>query len=123
MQGNDEEVIHNTNIETQELLLIADYLITDYSSVMFDGFAIDLPVIIYANDYDKYTKVRGVYKTMWNDLKDYTCDNLDDMVNLITNYDKTNYDKIKDKYTYKNICKEEIEDFIGEQLIYKVNEL
>lgn len=123
LQGNDEEVIHNTNIETQELLLIADYLITDYSSVMFDGFAIDLPVIIYANDYDKYTKVRGVYKTMWNDLKDYTCDNLDDMVNLITNYDKTNYDKIKDKYTYKNICKEEIEDFIGEQLIYKVNEL
>src|SRR5699024_4986245 len=49
LQGNDKEIMHNTNIETQELLLISDFLITDYSSVMFDGFGMNIPVLIYAN--------------------------------------------------------------------------
>lgn len=93
----------NTDIETQELLLVTDYLITDYSSVMFDSFAIDTPVCIYANDYEKYENSRGVYQDMWNDLSFCQVDTTEKLAKLIKNYkiDEKN-DAIKEKYCYTN---------------------
>lgn len=47
--------------ETSELLIAADILITDYSSIMFDYSLLERPIFIYMTDYDKYRKERGVY--------------------------------------------------------------
>lgn len=47
--------------ETSELMLIADILITDYSSIMFDYSLLEKPIFIYLTDYEKYKKERGVY--------------------------------------------------------------
>jgi CDP-glycerol glycerophosphotransferase len=44
----------------EDLLLAADVLITDYSSVMFDYAVLDRPVVIYAPDWDAYRRTRGV---------------------------------------------------------------
>lgn len=44
-----------------ELLPIADLLITDYSSVLFEFFLLEKPVIIFAPDYEEYQKTRGFY--------------------------------------------------------------
>ncbi len=35
-------------------------MITDYSSVMFDYANLDRPIVIYAPDWDAYSRVRGV---------------------------------------------------------------
>src|SRR5262249_34722456 len=44
------------------LLLLADALITDYSSVMFDYALLDRPVIFYTPDIDDYViRRRGAY--------------------------------------------------------------
>ncbi|MET9297059.1 bifunctional glycosyltransferase family 2 protein/CDP-glycerol:glycerophosphate glycerophosphotransferase [Streptomyces sp. NPDC003077] len=44
------------------LLTLADALITDYSSVMFDYVLLDRPMIFYAYDYDEYAnESRGTY--------------------------------------------------------------
>jgi len=44
------------------LLQISERLVTDYSSMMTDGAALGLPVILYAWDYDEYmTHDRGFY--------------------------------------------------------------
>ncbi|MEU3404081.1 CDP-glycerol glycerophosphotransferase family protein [Streptomyces sp. NPDC006670] len=44
------------------LLALADGLITDYSSVMFDYAVLDRPMIFFAYDYEKYaTDIRGTY--------------------------------------------------------------
>lgn len=49
-------------IDTQELLLISDILITDYSSCYFDFLLLDRPIIHYAYDYDYYKEEdRGFY--------------------------------------------------------------
>ncbi len=101
------------NLETQELLLIADFLITDYSSVMFDAFAINLKTVIYSNDFEKYQKSRGVYENIWEDLKDITVNNVDDVCKLIKKYDKDkvlNY--LKKKYSYNNYYKKDLTDLI-----------
>ena len=93
----------NQEMETQELLLIADYLVTDYSSVMFDAFAIDIPVAIYSNDFEKYQNSRGVYPEMWEDLKPYVSEDIDSLCDMIRNYNYGSaYQYIKDNYCFKD---------------------
>ncbi|UQX01139.1 bifunctional glycosyltransferase family 2 protein/CDP-glycerol:glycerophosphate glycerophosphotransferase [Streptomyces sp. RerS4] len=44
------------------LLALADGLITDYSSVMFDYAVLDRPMLFFAYDYEQYaTDIRGTY--------------------------------------------------------------
>ena len=46
----------------EELYLISDILITDYSSVMFDYAILDRPIILFAYDLEEYRdKLRGMY--------------------------------------------------------------
>ncbi len=96
------EDLPKVEIETQELLLVSDYLITDYSSIMFDAFALDIPVCIIAKDYEKYSLSRGLYEDMWEDLQPFVRTNESDLAKLLLNYkiDKS-YKLIKDKYCYK----------------------
>lgn len=47
-------------LRTSELLLVADILITDYSSVFFEYLLVDKPIIFFAPDYETYKK-RGWY--------------------------------------------------------------
>jgi CDP-glycerol glycerophosphotransferase len=45
----------------EELMLAADVLVTDYSSIMFDFAVLDRPIVIHAPDWDEYRTRRGVY--------------------------------------------------------------
>lgn len=53
----------STYPQVSELYLVADVMITDYSSMMFDYSVTGKPMIFFAPDIDEYrdTKVRGVY--------------------------------------------------------------
>lgn len=52
----------NNNIDTQELLLISDLLISDYSSIYIDYLILDRPIIHYLFDGDEYiTSNREIY--------------------------------------------------------------
>lgn len=44
----------------EDLMLAADALLTDYSSIMFDYAALDRPIVVFANDWDTYVRTRGV---------------------------------------------------------------
>lgn len=48
-------------MNTSELMVISDVLITDYSSVFFDYLLFDKPIIFYAPDFDEYKEGRGFY--------------------------------------------------------------
>ncbi|GAA2981900.1 hypothetical protein GCM10010447_08100 [Streptomyces fulvorobeus] len=47
--------------DVTELLTLADALITDYSSIMFDYVLLDRPVVLFAPDLDAYAAARGSY--------------------------------------------------------------
>src|SRR5690625_290656 len=49
-----------------ELLLIADALITDYSSVIFEYSLLKRPFVHYVPDLEEYTKNRGFYEQIKN---------------------------------------------------------
>ena len=44
----------------EDLCIVSDALLTDYSSVMFDYALLDRPIAIYAYDWDTYVRTRGV---------------------------------------------------------------
>jgi len=55
--------------DVQELMLISDVLITDYSSIWFDFLNTRRPIIFYLYDHDAYiTKIRGLYIDVKNTL-------------------------------------------------------
>lgn len=47
--------------DINDLLLITDILITDYSSVIFDYLLVDKPIIYFAYDLEEYEEGRGLY--------------------------------------------------------------
>lgn len=86
--------------ETQELLLIVDHLVTDYSSILFDALAIDLPVSLYATDYEEYSRSRGVYKEIWTDLCALSQPSVDKLAAAIQTPGSPAIKKI-DRYVYR----------------------
>lgn len=53
--------------EVNEILPIADVLITDYSSVIFEYALLERPIVYFIYDYDEYANSRGIYY----DFNDY----------------------------------------------------
>jgi CDP-glycerol glycerophosphotransferase (TagB/SpsB family) len=47
--------------DVQRLCLAADVLVTDYSSIMFDYANLGRPIVIHADDWPTYQRVRGTY--------------------------------------------------------------
>lgn len=47
--------------DINDILPVADILITDYSSVIFDWLLLDKPIIYYVYDKDEYAGDRGMY--------------------------------------------------------------
>lgn len=45
----------------EKVLLAADVLVTDYSSLMFDYANLDRPIVVHADDWAAYTASRGTY--------------------------------------------------------------
>ncbi len=58
-----EKVIDVSNYEDlNTLLVVADVLITDYSSIIYEYAVLNKPIIFYAYDKDEYeSKIRGFY--------------------------------------------------------------
>ncbi|HEX9774434.1 MAG TPA: bifunctional glycosyltransferase family 2 protein/CDP-glycerol:glycerophosphate glycerophosphotransferase [Actinomycetota bacterium] len=46
---------------TEDVCLAADVLVTDYASIMFDYANLARPIIVYADDFETYGKVHGIY--------------------------------------------------------------
>lgn len=55
------ETLATDQLTTDELLVCADCLITDYSSVFFEYLLMDKPIVFFAPDYNEYFQERGFY--------------------------------------------------------------
>ena len=56
------------NIETQDLIIISDVVLTDYSSIIFDALTVDKKVA-YTPNHSQYVEERGVYQDVMDTLK------------------------------------------------------
>ena len=70
----------------QELLLISDILITDYSSIMIEFGLLSKPVIFFAHDLDNYlSNERGFYLDYKKDLPGPIVYSTDELISAIDN--------------------------------------
>lgn len=86
--------------DMQELLLISDIMITDYSSSIFDFALSKKPAFIYASDIDNYKKDRDFKIDIYETPFDISRNN-DELFNCIENFDTNKYTKKVDSFFQK----------------------
>ena len=92
--------------EINDIYLVSDLLITDYSSVFFDYANLNRPVMFYMYDYDDYkNNLRDFYISL-DELPGPIAKTQKELEDYITNIDKSiskykkTYEKFNDKYNY-----------------------
>lgn len=73
-----------------ELILTADIVISDYSSLMFDASIIKKPVFLYVADIDSYKAERGVYFEL-EELPFPLSTNEENLLDKLKHFDIKNY--------------------------------
>ena len=82
--------------DIQELLVAADVLITDYSSVMFDFMYSRKPCFIYAIDVEEYD--RGFYMSLTKDLPFDVAEDNNQLAYNIKSFNQKDYEKKLDVF-------------------------
>ena len=91
----DNRILRCPEFSTQELLSVADIVITDYSSFMFESAILEIPTYLFVPDYDKYVSRNGLNIDLYKELP-----------NLVFKDAKDMWSKIKEgNYNYKIIRK------------------
>lgn len=73
----------DNSIDTNKVLQISDYLITDYSSIFFDYLALKRPIYFYFKNYHEYSTMRGLYLEK-DELPGQTCSTIDKLAEHIS---------------------------------------
>lgn len=84
----------NNVLNIDELLVIADCLITDYSSVAFEYAITERPIIFFTYDLEDYIEQRGLYFDFEKDAPGPICRDTESIVDYLANIDN-NFDKDK----------------------------
>ncbi len=83
------------DLETQDMILISDICISDYSSIIFDFLEIDKKVYLLWDDYTLFEEYRGIYDECKEDLKPIVSYTQKELYNMIKEEKKI---KIDNKY-------------------------
>lgn len=94
--GRFKKYLISDTVDPNEILSVADLLVTDYSSIFFDFLVTNKPVIFYTSDYEKYTKERGLYMNV-DSLPGPTTTNITDLIETI-NHNLFNEEKYIERY-------------------------
>lgn len=82
-----------------ELMIVSDILVSDYSSIFFDYSIQDKAMLCFAYDYDKYASKRGMYF----DIREKLEGNSDNEIQLISNIKNLNMKKaISTTHKFRN---------------------
>jgi len=85
--------------DIQELLIIADLIISDYSSVIFDYLLTMKPVILFPYDLDIYKKGRGLHYDLRDIAPGPIVFEIEELIEAIRNMEKldSEYRDIREK--------------------------
>lgn len=71
-------------LDSNEVMLAADILVTDYSSIMFDFLSVDRPVVLFTYDLDDYmNSTRGTYFDLRQDAPGPLSFDQEDLMNQL----------------------------------------
>ncbi|MGN0833933.1 MAG: CDP-glycerol glycerophosphotransferase family protein [Kiritimatiellia bacterium] len=88
----DENVVNGTQIPDGQLLnLVADFLITDYSSIIEDFVVQGKPVFLFVRDRERYEREERRLQEFWFRLPFDRCETEDALFNAIEGFDREEY--------------------------------
>ncbi len=105
VRDNPDILDGNAYGDIQELMLISDMGITDYSSWICDFVLTGKPGFIYANDLSDYNDERGFYYPL-ESTPFAIAENNDEMENNILNFNEAEYERKKEKFLDDRGCAE-----------------
>lgn len=88
--------------DINDLMMISDILISDYSATIFDYSILEKPIILFAYDYEEYKNARGLYLDLEDIMPNNVFKKQEDVIDCILKMDyeeeckKTK--KLKKKY-------------------------
>lgn len=92
----------NKILNIEQLLTIADVLITDYSSVAFEYAIMERPIIFFTYDLDQYVEERGLYFDFRKEAPGPLCFSTEEIVehlkDIESNFDRQRLQEFRNKY-------------------------
>lgn len=111
--------------DINELIIASEFLISDYSSCMFDALEAGKKIVMFATDIEKYMKDRGTYFTLEELPGPLTRDN-DELCAAIDSFDEEYYNEEIRKFMEERICNynnahgaEKVVDYIMKKITAK----
>ncbi len=101
IEGNGRFIDVSDVENEQELLLISDLLISDYSSIAIEFAALNKPVILFTYDFDNYVSSdRGFYFDLRETSPGVLVDSSDELISCIKNesYKRDNSEFLKSQF-------------------------
>ena len=100
----DDKRVYKCKYSSQELLTIADYVVTDYSSIAIEAAIMSKKLYFFVYDYEDYKNKNGVNIDLYEEMKDMTFSDANDLMNSITNipYNVEEFNAFQTKYTNDN---------------------
>lgn len=90
-----------------ELYYIADILVSDYSSSIFDYGLLGKPIICLCKDYDRFDEYPGLFMDLRNEFPDGICETDSEAINRIINMDYAKMSETCLKYVNKYVSHNE----------------
>ncbi|MCR2032999.1 CDP-glycerol glycerophosphotransferase family protein [Anaerofustis stercorihominis] len=110
-----KNIINDRTFETLEMITVADYVITDYSAIIYEVALNKKPIYFYTYDLDDYKDNRNFYINFEKEVPGLISYNASDIIKDIDNniYDMERINIFADKYVDNKInCTKKIIDFI-----------
>jgi CDP-ribitol ribitolphosphotransferase len=115
MEVSCNDVIVDQKFTTIDMLFVADYVICDYSAVVFEAAILKKPLFFYTFDYQEYGANRDFYIDYINEMPGVISDDSKVLAQAITTdkYDLSKVSEFAHKYVERQSqCTKTLADFI-----------
>ena len=115
----DNNVIYDKYFSSMDMLFIADYVISDYSCIIYETAILNVPLFFFAFDLQDYLNNRGLTIDYKNEVPGLVSDDPTNIINAIDDgrYDINKVIEFRKKYvTNIENCTKKIAEFILECL-------
>ncbi len=116
---DNRNVIYDKTFSSFDMLFIADYVISDYSCIIYEAAILKVPLYFWAFDLKKYLDNRGLTFDYKKEVPGLVSENIKEIVDVIekNNYDYQKLEEFRKKYvTNIDNCTKKIVDFIINEL-------
>ena len=123
IQYSDRIINATTYPDMYELLAVADILITDYSSSMFEAGFAKKPVFLYASDIESYIKDRNFYFDLTS-LPFPLAEDNEALLSSLQNFSREQYEQKLDAFNVSLGLKEtgHASNTVAEKILERINE-